>query len=320
MLAGIIAMYFHHGSAVGFYTMNILEYLRYDFPREFQLLVFPMLFLGFAFKLPLVPFHTWLPDAHVEAPTAGSMLLAGVMLKMGGYGLIRFGFAIFPEAAVHYAWWMALLGVISMIYGAILALAQDDLKRMIAYSSVSHMGSVVLGLSALNLNGFNGAAFQLFAHGLISVMLFLICGIIQYAYRSRSIRGLRGVAQKMPMLGAFAVFAFMASIGLPGLAGFVAEIQVFMGAFPVYRTLTIAAIFSLVITAAYYLWALEKVFFGPANQLVLENRDDHLDPHEKTALFALAALILYFGIFPGRIMDLVGITNLEILARIGGGN
>ncbi len=320
MLTGFIAMFFYKGSIEGIYTLNIIEYMTFDFPKEFQLIVFPLLFLGFAFKLPLVPFHTWLPDAHVEAPTAGSMLLAGVMLKMGGYGLIRLGFGLFPEAVKHYSWVLALLGVISMLYGAVLALAQDDLKKMIAYSSVSHMGSVVLGLSAMNINGFNGAAFQLFAHGIISAMLFMVCGILQHSFHTRKISMLGGAAQKVPKLAAFFVFSFMASLGLPGLAGFVAELNVFIGAFAVFRTLTIAAVFSLILTAVYYLWALERAFFGELSPRIAQGDYPDITSHEKTALVILTGLILFFGILPGPLIDLFNTSNLEIITRIGGVN
>lgn len=320
MLTGFIAMFFFKGSADGVYTLSIIEYLTFDFSKEFQLIVFPLLFLGFAFKLPLVPFHTWLPDAHVEAPTAGSMLLAGVMLKMGGYGLIRLGFAIFPEAVKYYAFILALLGVVSMLYGAVLALAQDDLKKMIAYSSVSHMGSVVFGLATVNINGFNGAAYQLFAHGIISAMLFMVCGILQHSFHTRKISMLGGAAQKVPKLAAFFVFSFMASLGLPGLAGFIAEINVFMGAFAVFRTLTYAAVISLVLTAVYYLWALERAFFGDLNPAIATGEYPDINKNEKTALVILTGLILFFGIIPAPLINLLNASNLEIIARIGGIN
>lgn len=320
MLAGIIAMFFLKGSIDGFYTLNIIEYLNFDFPEKFQIMVFPFLFLGFAFKLPLVPFHTWLPDAHVEAPTAGSMLLAGVMLKMGGYGLIRLGFPIFPEAVHYYSYILATLGVVSMLYGAFLALAQDDLKKMIAYSSVSHMGSVVFGLATVNINGFNGAAYQLFAHGIISAMLFMVCGILQHSFHTRNISMLGGVAQKVPKLTAFFVFSFMASLGLPGLAGFIAEINVFIGAFAVFRYLTIAAMFSMILSAVYYLWALERAFFGEVNLALVGQEYEDINKNEKTALIFLTALIVFFGVIPGPLINLLNVSNLEIIARIGGIN
>lgn len=320
MLVGFMAMFFFKGGVDGAYTLSIIELLNYNFPRDFQILIFPFLFMGFAFKLPLVPFHTWLPDAHVEAPTAGSMLLAGVMLKMGGYGLIRLGFAMFPEGVKYYSLILAILGVVSMIYGAILALSQDDLKKMVAYSSVSHMGSVVLGLSAMNIDGFNGAAYQLFAHGIISAMMFMVCGIIQHSFNTRDISKLGGIAQKVPKLSAFVIFSFVASLGLPGLAGFVAEINIFMGAFPVYRYLTIAAILSLVITATYYLWAIERAFFGDLNPTLVDQEFQDVQFHEKIALMILTGLILFFGIFPGPLIELINTSNIEILARIGGLN
>ncbi len=318
ILVGIIAMYFYKGSADGVYTLSILSYLDYNFSDKFQLIVFPMIFIGFAIKLPLVPFHTWLPDAHVEAPTGGSMLLAGVLLKMGGYGLIRIGFTIFPVAVNHYAYIMAVFGVVSMLYGALLALAQDDLKKMVAYSSVSHMGSVVLGLAALNINGFNGATYQLFAHGIISAMLFMLCGILQYSFKTRSISKLGGLAQIVPKMTVFYVFAFMASLGLPGLAGFVAEINVLMGAFQAFKYLLAVALVSLIVTAGYYLLALQKVFFGDIKPSLVGSEFADLKINEKIALMTLTVLIVIFGLVPGPLIELFNLSNLEILARIGG--
>ncbi len=320
LLLGIIAMFFYKGLNDGEYTLNMLEYLNYSFPMSFQLIIFPLLFIGFAFKLPLVPFHTWLPDAHVEAPTSGSMLLAGVMLKMGAYGLIRIGFTIFPEAVQHYAYAIAVLGIISMLYGAFLALAQDDLKKMIAYSSVSHMGSVVLGLAAWNIYGFNGAAYQLFAHGIISAMLFLVCGILQYSFNTRSISKLGGLAQIVPKLSAFFVFAFMASLGLPGLAGFIAELNVLIGGFITFGYLLGFALVSLIVTAGYYLWALQRVFFGPLKEGLSINYHADVNSNEMSALVILTILIIFFGVVPGPLIDLFYGVNLEILARIGGIN
>lgn len=320
MLVGFIAMFFFKGQVDGVYTLSIIEFLNFSFPKWFQLIAAPLLFVAFAFKLPLVPFHTWLPDAHVEAPTAGSILLAGVMLKMGGYGLIRLGIQMFPEAAVHYSYPLALLGVISMVYGAVLALAQDDLKKMIAYSSVSHMGSVALGLAALNLDGLNGATYQLFAHGIISAMMFMVCGILQYSFDTRDMRLLGGLGQKVPILSSFFVFSFMASLGLPGLAGFVAEINVFMGVFGVYRLLALVAIASLVITAGYYLWAIERTFYGEVNPRLVGKDFADVKPNEKLALVMLTGLIFIFGVLPGPIMNILNISNIEILARIGGVN
>lgn len=320
MLVGFISMFFIKGGADGVYTLSVIEFLNYNFPREIQLIIFPLVFVGFAFKLPLVPFHTWLPDAHVEAPTPGSILLAGVMLKMGGYGLIRLGFSMFPEAVKYYSLVLALFGVVSMIYGAVLALAQDDLKKMVAYSSVSHMGSVVLGLSAMNINGFNGAAYQLFAHGIISAMMFMVCGILQHSFNTRKISELGGIAQKVPILSSFLIFSFIASLGLPGLAGFIAELNIFMGSFAVYRYITIAAVLSLVVTATYYLWAIERAFFGEVNPLLINQEFIDVQLHEKVALTILTGLILFFGIIPGPLIELVNTSNIEIIARIGGVN
>lgn len=318
MLLGIIAVYFRAGELLGYYTFNMIEIVqKVKFAREFQLLVFPALFFGFAVKIPVVPVHTWLPDAHVEAPTGGSVLLAGVLLKMGGYGLIRIAFTLMPEAVQYYAWFMAVIGVVSMVYGAFLALAQDDLKKMIAYSSVSHMGSVVLGLAALNVMGFNGAIFQMFAHGLISAMLFMLCGILQHSVHTRLISRLGGVASRIPKMSVFFVFAFFASLGLPGLAGFVAEFTVYIGAFSTYKTLTLIAIVSVVLTAAYYLWALERAFFGRYNEELGPHPHD-LAWFHYVPLVVLTGLIITFGVYPAPMMEMVNVSSRFILQIVGG--
>lgn len=319
MLVGIIALCLNASGQIGYLTFNMIEIAqKVSFARDFQLIVFPMLFIGFAVKIPVVPFHTWLPDAHVEAPTGGSVMLAGVLLKMGGYGLIRIAFSLMPDAVVHYAWYMAVLGVISMVYGAFLALGQDDLKKMIAYSSVSHMGFVVLGMAALNAKGFNGAVFQMFAHGLISGMLFMLCGILQHSAHTRLISQLGGVATKMPKMSALFVFACFASLGLPGLVGFVAEFNVFIGAFATYSTLTLFALFSIIITAAYYLWAIERAFFGIVNPKLNDNLQD-LKWFQTVPLMVLTALILFFGVYPTPVMEMVDVSTQVILNVVGGG-
>ncbi len=319
MLVGIIAMYFVAGRELGYYTFNMIEIMqKVHFASSFQYLVFPALFFGFAVKIPVVPFHTWLPDAHVEAPTGGSVLLAGVLLKMGGYGLIRIAFCLMPEAAKYYALPMAILGVISMVYGAFLALAQDDMKKMVAYSSVSHMGSVLLGLAVMNVNGFNGAIYQMFAHGLISAMLFMLCGILQHTFHTRRISELGGLANRLPRLATFFVFTFFASLGLPLLAGFVAELLVFLGAFSVYPALTLVAMISLVITAAYYLWALQRAFFGPYRGFLEVHHPHDLTWYQSVPLTVLGALVLFFGICPAPILNVINVSSQYILQLLGG--
>ncbi len=324
MLVGIFAIvlfnYYQNGNLT-FSFVDISEMLRsgvVSLPLNLQYLIFPALFFGFAVKIPTVPFHTWLPDAHVEAPTGGSVFLAAVMLKMGGYGLVRFAFGLMPEAAVHYAPPMAVLGVISMLWGALLALAQDDLKKMIAYSSVSHMGLLLFGLAVLQERAFNGAVLQMFAHGLISAMLFMVCGILQHSVGTRRIGDLGGVASVLPRLSALTVFTFFASVGLPGLLGFIPELQVFLGAFSVNKGLTVVAMLSMIVTAAYYLWALERAYFGQPSTDLQEKKPHDLQWFQTVPLLVLGVLVLALGVWPAPVTDMVEQGTAYIIDLLGG--
>jgi NADH-quinone oxidoreductase subunit M len=319
MLVGIFAIFFNSASQLGYYTFNMLVISDYvQLPVSLQYLIFPALFFGFAVKIPTVPFHTWLPDAHVEAPTGGSVFLAAVMLKMGGYGLIRIAFGLLPEAAVHYALPMAILGVISMLYAALLALAQDDLKKMIAYSSVSHMGLLLFGLATLQEGAFNGAVLQMFAHGLISAMLFMVCGVLQHSVGTRRIGDLGGVASVLPKLSALTVYAFFASVGLPGLLGFIPELSVFMGAMSVNKPLTMIAMISMIITAAYYLWALERAYFGQPSTDLQEKHPHDLRWFQAVPLLVLGVLVLVLGVYPAPITDMISQSTGYIIDLLGG--
>lgn len=268
---------------------------------------FLFLFVGFAIKLPAVPVHTWLPDAHVEAPTPVSVILAALLLKVGAYGLLRIAYPVFPDAAVEFSRFVAWIGVISIIYGALNALASKDLKRLIAYSSVSHMGFVLLGLASLTVEGVSGAVYQLFSHGFISAMLFLLAGVLYDRTNDRVINNYSGLTSRMPMFFAFTLLAFFASLGLPGFSGFIAELMILLGAFASGSTnqlisewFAVVAALGLILGAAYYLWTLQRMFFEPfhvkgkirAEQLI------DLDKREFGMLLSLALLILIFGIFP----------------------
>jgi NADH-quinone oxidoreductase subunit M len=275
---------------------------------------FILLFIGFAIKLPVVPLHTWLPDAHVEAPTPVSVVLAALLLKVGAYGLLRIAYPIFPDAALSLSTVVAILGVISIIYGAFNALASKDLKRLIAYSSVSHMGFVLLGLASLTTEGVSGVVYQLFSHGIISAMLFLIAGVLYDRTNDRMIGHYSGLASRMPAFFALVLIGFFASLGLPGFSGFIAEVMILLGAFTsgstngaISELFPIIAAFGLILGAAYYLWTLQRMFFGPF-YVTSEIKPEHLtdlDKREFGMLVSLALLIFIFGIFPQVLLDYI---------------
>jgi NADH-quinone oxidoreductase subunit M len=277
-------------------------------------LAFLAIFIGFAIKMPSVPFHTWLPDAHVEAPTPVSVVLAALLLKVGAYGIIRIAYPVFPDGAIHYAKWIALLGVISIIYGAFNALAMKDIKKLIAYSSVSHMGFVLLGIASLTVEGINGAIYQMFSHGILTTMLFLIAGVIYDRTHDRTIDNYRGLASRMPNYAIVVTVAFFASLGLPGFSGFIAELFVLLGAFHSYningfipRWLAVFAVSGILIGAAYYLWTLQKMFFGKfwiRDPKYYVNLKD-LDKRELIMLVPLIIATVIFGLFPGLLFNLV---------------
>jgi NADH-quinone oxidoreductase subunit M len=271
------------------------------------------LFIGFAIKVPTVPFHTWLPDAHVEAPTPISVILAGVLLKMGTYGMLRISLPMFPDAMIDYSWFLALIGVISMVYGALVAMAQTDFKKLIAYSSISHMGVVVLGISSMNTQGITGAVFQMFNHGTITAMLFLIVGVIYDRSHTRGLNEFGGLMNKMPRYAAVMTVAFFAALGLPGLSGFISEAFSLLGAFQTFRTLTIIAAITIVLTAAYMLWVLQRVFLGTLPEKWKGLTD--MDGREMSMLVPLAAIVIFLGIYPSPILDLMS-SSMNYLAGI----
>jgi NADH-quinone oxidoreductase subunit M len=342
MLLAIIALYLNaeptylvDGTRV-LHTFSVPELMRVDFlgkgltilGMSFVKVVWIGFFIGFAIKIPMFPFHTWLPDAHVEAPTAISVILAGVLLKMGTYGILRFNFAILPEATRWAAPAMAVLGVINILYGAFCAMAQEDLKKLVAYSSVSHMGYCLLGMAALTPQGIAGCLTQMFAHGIITSMLFTLVGVVYDRVHTRDLSKFGGLAGEMPVYTAFVGFAFMASLGLPGLAGFVAEILTFVGAFPVYRVLTILAATGVIITAAYHLWALQRIFLGKFNESWRSNH--YLEPfggkfpeinaREVASLIPLAVLVLYLGFYPKPLLDMFQGALTDLSTRVNPAN
>jgi NADH-quinone oxidoreductase subunit M len=275
------------------------------------------LFIGFAIKIPMFPFHTWLPDAHVEAPTAISVILAGVLLKMGTYGIFRINFQVLPEATRWAAMGMAVFGVINILYGGLCAMAQKDLKKLVAYSSVSHMGFCLLGMAAFTDAGMIGAMFQMFNHGTITSMLFILVGVIYDRAHTRGVNDFGGLASVMPRYAAFFGFAFMASLGLPGLSGFISEALVFIGAFKSLTFLVILAATGVVITAAYHLWAIQRIHLGPFNPRWTDALTGHdLDFREALTLVPLAIIVLILGFYPAPVLDLVSVGMHDLVKLI----
>jgi len=306
MLIGIFALAFQAAAVNGAGINFSFEYVKAacgGFSQLFQTLVFGLLFFGFMVKMPSVPFHTWLPDAHTEAPTAGSVLLAGVMLKMGSYGIIRVCLEVLPLGAIQWQDIIIFVGVLSMIYGAYACIAQRDLKKMVAYSSISHMGLVMVSMGCLSDVGIEFAIFQMFAHGLISAMLFMVCGMAGHNIGTREIPLLGGLAGKMPLFAAFMMFAFMASLGLPGLIGFWGEFGIIYAFYQwmVANNMIYLLIFpmlSLLLTAGYYLWAMQRTLFGRLTDKIDLTHVHDMDKIEACALGVLALLVAIYGFWP----------------------
>ena len=274
-------------------------------PSNLRLIAYIALFAGFAIKIPMFPFHTWLPDAHVEAPTPISVILAGVLLKMGTYGILRISFPIFPEITKQLVWYIALFGMVNIIYGAFCAMAQRDFKKLIAYSSVSHMGYVLLGMAALNTMGVSGAIFQMFNHGIITSMLFLIVGVIYDRTHTRNLDDFGGLGVQMPVYTGFVTVAFFAAIGLPGLNGFISEAFVFLGAFGVslIRMITVISTLGILLGAGYMLWTLQRVYLGKLNEK-WENLKD-IDLREYAMFVPLSIIIIFLGVYPSAMLDIM---------------
>ena len=313
MMIGIFIVVFsaHDGShAVSFAFADVAA--NSALSEFMQIFVFGLLFFGFAVKMPVPPFHTWLPDAHVEAPTGGSVLLAGVMLKMGSYGIIRICLNgdIFSLAFSFWQPVMIGLGLFAMVYGAYACIAQNDLKKMVAYSSISHMGMVLVGMGCMSEIGIQFAIFQMFAHGIISGVLFMVCGIAGHNFGTRDMRLLGGMAGKFPVYATFMMFGFMASLGLPGLMGFIAEFGLLYGLWTYLAAhslewLIVFGLLDMMLTAGYYLWAMQKTLFGKLTEKIdLEHCHD-IAKNEIAVLAVLCGLIALFGIMPSVAMDFI---------------
>jgi NADH-quinone oxidoreductase subunit M len=325
MLVAILATAFafqagHGGSWTGAFDYEVLRSYAgtAGFADNLQLLAFAAFFLAFAIKVPMFPFHTWLPDAHVEAPTAGSVILAGVLLKLGGYGFIRFSLGLYPEASHTYAPLIIVLSLIAIIYGAVVALVQPDLKKLVAYSSVSHMGFVTLGIFVFQQQAMQGAILQMVNHGLITGALFLLVGVIYERTHDRTIAKMGGLAALTPVYAAIFGFFVFASAGLPGLSGFVGEFLTLVGSFAVNPWFAVVATFVMILSAAYLLWMYQRVVTGEPSAFLL-GLGSHLTditPTEILTLAPLGALVVVFGFFPGIVLNLISGPATTALAGV----
>ena len=301
MLLGILFLYFHHHSLTGVYTFS-LDALYQTAPKigaPYAFWLFLAFFIGFAIKVPMFPFHTWLPDAHVEAPTAGSVILAGVLLKMGTYGLIRFSVPFFPSVAMDHRvrGWIVVLSIIAIIYGALVSLMQQDMKKLVAYSSVSHLGFCTLGIFALNPVGLSGSVLQQINHGISTGMLFLIVGVLYERRHTREIAQYGGISNVMPVYATISLIAFMSSMGLPLLNGFVGEFTILQGTFMESKAWAAWAVPGVILAAAYLLWLYQRVFFGPVNNPKNEKLED-LNWREVLVFAPLLAVAFWIGLYP----------------------
>ncbi|HWU63181.1 MAG TPA: NADH-quinone oxidoreductase subunit M [Ensifer sp.] len=307
MLLAIMAMYWNAG------TTSIPELLSHKFPANMQTWLWLAFFASFAVKMPMWPVHTWLPDAHVQAPTAGSVILAGILLKLGGYGFIRFSLAMFPVASEHFAPFVFTLSVLAIIYTSLVALMQTDIKKLIAYSSVAHMGYVTMGIFAANVQGLQGAIYQMLSHGIVSGALFLCVGVVYDRMHTREIAAYGGLVNNMPKYAvAFMVFT-MANVGLPGTSGFVGEFLTLMGAFRANTFVALFAATGVILSAAYALWLYRRVIFGALEKDTLKSLLD-LSAREKLILYPLAILTIFFGVYPAPVFNATA-ASVDLLLK-----
>ncbi len=310
MLLAIMAMYWQAG------TTDIPTLLTHQFPAHMQTWLWLAFFASFAVKMPMWPVHTWLPDAHVEAPTAGSVILAAILLKMGGYGFLRFSLPMFPLASADFAPLVFALSIVAIIYTSLVAMMQDDMKKLIAYSSVAHMGFVTMGIFAMNQEGVQGSLFQMLSHGLVSGALFLCVGVIYDRMHTREIAAYGGLVNNMPKYAvAFMVFT-MANVGLPGTTGFIGEFLTLLGAFRVNTWVAFFATTGLILSAAYALWLYRRVIFGALTKDSLKGLFD-LSPRERVILYPLVILVIFFGVYPAPIFDATAESVKALVNNVG---
>ncbi len=318
MLSGILSLYFATGS------LSIVEITNRGLGMVQSIMppaaIFFLILVAFAVKLPVIPLHTWLPDAHTDAPTAVSVMLAGVLIKMGGYGMIRLNVSFFPEVAKQYALPLIVLAIIGVLYGAAVTLRQTDIKRLIAYSSISHMGYVLLGIFALGTVSLTGAALQMFSHGVVTGLLFAMAGLVIHNIHERNLNKLGGLARQVPVIAVVFSVAGLASLGLPTTSGFAAEFLIFVGSFNStvvagIQVYTLLAVLGVVVTAGYILWMLQRVFYGPVQEVY--NSVVDADTLEKVYMFSLVVVIMLVGIYPAVLTDVIKLGISPIMGLLG---
>ncbi len=310
MLVAIIAVYFAAG-----HTFDVPTIMAHRFPLTFQYWAFAAFFLAFAVKVPMFPVHTWLPDAHVEAPAAGSIILAGILIKMGAYGFLRFSLPFFPDATMAWTPAIMTLSVIGIIYGAYMAFAQTDFKKLIAYSSVSHMGFVTLGIFALNLQGLEGGILQMLNHGISTGALFLAVGVIYERTHTRQIADYGGIAARVPVYATFLLIITLSSIGLPGTNGFIGEFTILLGAFQFGRPYAVIASLGIILGAGYMLWLYQRVAFGKITNPHNENLAD-LDLREVVAALPLVVLVFFIGLYPNAAFGVMHTSVANLIHQV----
>ncbi|WP_312795401.1 NADH-quinone oxidoreductase subunit M [Tianweitania sp.] len=309
MLLAVMAMFWQAG------TTDIPTLMTHDFPESMQYWLWIAFFASFAVKMPMWPVHTWLPDAHVEAPTAGSVLLAGILLKMGGYGFLRFSLPMFPDASDYFAPFVFTLSVVAIIYTSLVALMQEDMKKLIAYSSVAHMGFVTMGIFAMNAEGVQGAIFQMLSHGLVSGALFLCVGVVYDRLHTREISAYGGLVHNMPNYAVVFLIFTMGNVGLPGTSGFVGEFLTMMGAFRSNTWVAFFAATGVILSAAYALWLYRRIIFGALTKESLKSMLD-LSTREKAVIYPLVVLTIFFGVYPAPVFDVTTASVDALISHI----
>ena len=309
MLIAILAMYWQAG------TTDIPTLLTHPFPAYMQFWLWLAFFASFAVKMPMWPVHTWLPDAHVEAPTAGSVILAAILLKMGGYGFLRFSLPMFPLASEWFAPFVFTLSVVAIVYTSLVALVQEDMKKLIAYSSVAHMGFVTMGIFAITAQGVQGGIFQMLSHGIVSGALFLCVGVVYDRLHTREIAAYGGLVNRMPLYAAVFMVFTMANVGLPGTSGFIGEFLTLIGTFQVNTWVVFFATFGVILSAAYALWLYRRIIFGALDKDALKAMLD-LSPREIAILAPLVVLAIFFGFHPGPVMDVTAASVDQLVHNV----